>query len=123
MKFFAAATVSLLPLLAWATGDIEKSEARFQKWLSKAQSTPAIKLDDSTYDDLTGAPRDYAVLVQHTALPAQFGCEACRVFNPEFQILASSWIRGDRKGDSRVLFGSLDFPDGKASFQKVTIVG
>jgi oligosaccharyltransferase complex subunit gamma len=117
MKFLSTISLALLPLLAWAAD--RDVDARFQKWFNQAQSQPAIKLDDSTYEDLTGAPRDFSVLVQHTAMPAQFGCEACKVFNPEYHILASSWMRGDKKGESRVLFGSIDFSEGRQSFQKV----
>ena len=34
-------------------------------------------------------------------------------------MLGKSWIKGDRNGESRVIFGTLDFLEGKGTFQKV----
>ena len=106
----------VLSLAAVAQGD---SAARFNKFLSKSLSTAPLKLDDATFTDITSSPRDYTAVVLLTAMPAQFGCHLCKDFQPEYDILGKSWVNGDRKGESRVLFGTLDFPDGKGTFQKV----
>jgi oligosaccharyltransferase complex subunit gamma len=34
-------------------------------------------------------------------------------------LLAKSWTRGDKKGESRLVYGTLDFVDGKGTFQSV----
>jgi oligosaccharyltransferase complex subunit gamma len=119
MRVASLITLVALPLLALAA---EKApSARFKKWNTKMQSASPVKLDDSNYQDFVDAPRDYAAAVLLTALPAQFGCQMCKDFNPEWEILAKSWPKGDKKGNSRVIFGTLDFPDGKATFQRVRL--
>jgi len=92
---------------------------RFQDFHLKALSSTPLKLVDSTYDRLTKTPRDYSVAVLLTALESRFGCQLCREFQPEWEILAKSWTKGDRKGDSRLVYGTLDFVDGKNTFQSL----
>ena len=114
--------LSLLALAAlpFAVNAAKKtSGGRFEKYHSRFQSSAPIKLDDSSYEDLTTLPRDYATVVLLTALEARFGCNICRDFQPEWELISKSWAKGDRKGESRVVYGTLDFVDGKASFQKV----
>ena len=119
MRLLQTLTVLLLPVAALAakkpTGD------RFKQYFEKQQSSAPIKLDDDLYKQLTGAPRDYSVAVLLTALEARFGCQLCREFQPEWDILAKSWTKGDKKGESRLLFGTLDFVDGKGTFQSVCL--
>jgi oligosaccharyltransferase complex subunit gamma len=43
----------------------------------------------------------------------------CREFQPEWELLAKSWTKGDKKSESRLVYGTLDFTDGKATFQGV----
>ena len=118
MRFFQTLTALLLPVAALAakkpTGD------RFKEYFSKQLSSAPIKFDDDLYKQLTTAPRDYSVAVLLTALEARFGCKLCQDFQPEWEILAKSWTKGDKKAESRLLFGTLDFVDGKATFQSVT---
>jgi oligosaccharyltransferase complex subunit gamma len=78
-----------------------------------------IELDDSSYDDITSAPRDYHVAVLLTAMEARFGCELCRDFQPEWDMLVNSWKKGNQDEDIQLLFGTLDFAHGKNTFQKV----
>ena len=110
-------TYALLPIYAFAAQ--KRAESPFQKYLSRSLSYAPLKLDDASFTDLTGTPRDYTLVALLTAMPAQFGCQLCREFQPEFDIVARSWTSGDKKGNSKVLFGTLDFPDGKSTFQKV----
>ena len=79
----------------------------------------SIELDDSTYDDITSAPRDYHVAVLLTTMEARYGCELCREFQPEWDVLVNSWKKGNQDEDTKLLFGSLDFSQGKNTFQKV----
>jgi oligosaccharyltransferase complex subunit gamma len=118
MKLLSLITAALLPLTALAakkpTGDL------FQKYNAKQLSASgSFKLDDKTYGQLTKAPRDYSVAVLLTALEARFGCGLCNDFQPEYDLLARSWTKGDKAGEGRLLFATLDFLDGKATFQSV----
>ena len=119
MRLLHAAIFALLPF----NGSTAKkpSLAVFDDFHSRFLSSAPLILDDSSYDSLTKAPRDYGVAVLLTALEARFGCVLCRDFQPEWDILAKSWARGDKKGNTRMLFGTLDFTDGKATFQKVCL--
>lgn len=118
MKLLSLITAALLPLTALAakkpTGDL------FQKYNAKQLSASgSFKLDDKSYGQLTKAPRDYSVAVLLTALEARFGCGLCNDFQPEYDLLARSWSKGDKAGEGRLLFATLDFLDGKAVFQSV----
>jgi len=108
--------LSTLPLLSCAA---KKPIGTFEKYHERFLSSAPLKLDDVSYEALTTAPRDYGVAILLTALEARFGCALCRDFQPEWDILARSWAKGDKKGETRMLYGTLDFTDGKATFQKV----
>lgn len=116
MHFLRSLVVTLLPLTTLAA---KKSADRFQDYHTKSLSSTPLKLVDSSFDRLTTAPRDYSVAVLLTALEARFGCQLCRDFQPEWDLLAKSWTRGDKQGDSRLIFSTLDFKDGKNTFQSV----
>jgi oligosaccharyltransferase complex subunit gamma len=116
MRWLQLLTASLLPFTALAAK--KASGDRFSDFRSKASSGP-LKLDDAAYTQLTKAPRDYSVAVLLTALETRFGCVLCREFQPEWDLLGKSWAKGDRDGKSRLLFGTLDFVDGKNTFQSV----
>lgn len=120
MRLLRAAILALLPLSSLAAR--KSSVATFKEFHEKFLSAAPLKLDDSSYDVLTKAPRDYGVAVLLTALEARFGCALCRDFQPEWDVLSKSWARGDKKGNTRMLFGTLDFTDGKATFQKVGLM-
>ena len=111
---------TILPLSSFAAK--KSSPATFERFHEKFLSSAPLKLDDQSYDILTTAPRDYGVAVLLTALEARFGCVLCRDFQPEWDILSKSWARGDKKGNTRMLFGTLDFTDGKSTFQKVCLI-
>lgn len=111
--FAALGAVSCLTAAAAAAGD------KFQTYHAQSKSAP-IELDDSIYADLTSKPRDYYVAVLLTAMEARYGCQLCREFQPEWDLLARSWNKGASK-DTRMLFGTLDFGRGKNTFQKVCV--
>ncbi|KAL7623233.1 oligosaccharyl transferase subunit ost3/OST6 [Parahypoxylon ruwenzoriense] len=89
---------------------------RFSDFLAKSQASSPLKLTDSSYKKLTSAPRDYSSAVLLTALDARYGCQLCNEFQPEWDVLAKSWIKGDKNGDSRLIFGTLDFSNGRDIF-------
>ncbi|KAI9683669.1 MAG: Oligosaccharide translocation protein rft1 [Trizodia sp. TS-e1964] len=119
MKLLRALTVLLLPLPLFAA---KKAPAdKFQQFHAKSLVSTPLKLDDPLYDALTASPRDYSVVVLLTAMEARFGCQLCREFQPEWDLLSRTWIRGDKAGASRLVFGTLDFADGKEAFQKLQL--
>lgn len=77
-----------------------------------------IKLDDSLYDELTTAPRNYTAVVLLTALNQKFKCQLCREFQPEYELLAKSWISQHKNSDG-LFFGELDFEDARNTFHRV----
>ena len=117
MKIFWLQLVTLLTSLC--SGAKGAAGGTFEKYHAKSHSTAPLRLNDLTYDELTAIPRDYSVLVLLTALEVRFGCQLCRDFQSEWDLLGKSWAKGDRRGESRLLLGTLDFADGKGTFQKV----
>ena len=105
-----------LPLLVSA----KSSEDRFAIHNAKqvSQSGP-VSLNDASFAELTKAPRNYTVAVLLTALEPRFDCGACRLFQPEWNLLGKSWVKGDKNQESRLLLGTLDFSKGKNTFQTV----
>lgn len=117
MWLLKALTLSLLPSTTFSAK--KSTGGEFGLYHSKSPSSTALQLDDKVYDDLTAAPRDYTAAVLLTALEARFGCQLCRDFQPEWDLIAKSWNKGDKGGLAPVVYGTLDFADGKATFQKV----
>ncbi|KAL7788174.1 oligosaccharyl transferase [Trichoderma ceciliae] len=109
---------SILPLcLLFGGGLTKKLQAdQYEDFYRLSQRTTPLKLIDATYTTLTAAPRNHSVAVLLTALETRFGCQLCQDFQPEWDLLGRSWIRGDKAGDSRLLFGTLDFADGRDVF-------
>ncbi len=113
---------ALISSLAFLTPAIAKgfTDGKFEAYHLKSTSSGPLQLNDKTYEDVTAAPRNYTAAILLTALEARFGCQLCRDFQPEWDLIAKSWSRADTSGQHRVLYGTLDFIDGKATFQKVT---
>ncbi|KAF2835133.1 oligosaccharyl transferas-like protein subunit [Patellaria atrata CBS 101060] len=119
MRLLKSLSLLLLPLSALAAK--KSTSDRFKDFHTKSLTSTPLKLDDQLYNKLTSAPRDYGVAILLTALEARFGCQLCREFQPEWELLAKSWNKGDKAGESRLLFGTLDFVDGKATFQSMML--
>jgi len=107
---------SLSLLLGAALAKKKRLEHHEDFHQQQSQSITPLKLDDAAYNYLTAIPRDYSAAVLLTALEPKFGCQLCREFEPEWDLLGRSWIRGDKAGDSRLLFGTLDFAHGRDIF-------
>lgn len=118
MRFPRPFFLCLLPAISLAVKNDLGS--RFEDYHAKSLLSAPLKLDDASYDELTGAPRNFSAVVLLTALEARFGCQLCRDFQPEWDLIGRSWARGDKDGKLRVLYGTLDFLDGKGTFQKVS---
>jgi len=91
----------------------------FQDFHTKALSATPVKLNDALYKQLTATRRDYTAVVLLTAMDAKFGCQLCREFQPEWDLLSRSWIKGDKAGESRTIYATLDFSDGRDTFMSV----
>ncbi|KAL2833219.1 hypothetical protein BDW59DRAFT_138291 [Aspergillus cavernicola] len=118
MKLFTLFT-SLFYLIS-ITLATSSSPNKFEQYQSLSRLAP-IQLDDSSYDDLTSKPRDYYAAVILTAMESRFGCVLCREFQPEFDLIARSWNKGSTPDDFKLLFGTLDFNNGKAAFQRLML--
>lgn len=107
-------------LVASTTGVLaakRSSEERFASFHTKAlAASSAVKLTDASFRELTSGPRDYSVAVLLNALDNRYGCQMCREFQPEWDLLAKSWTKADKKADSRLVFATLDFSDGRDVF-------
>jgi oligosaccharyltransferase complex subunit gamma len=118
MKLFTFTFITSLLHLIPATLAAAPNTDKFEKYQLISRLAP-LQLNDSSYDDITSRPRDYHVAVVLTATEARFGCVLCRDFQPEFDLIARSWNKGSKPDDLKLLFGTLDFRNGKAAFQKV----
>ena len=116
---------TLLSVTLLVTGALalkQSSEERFNKFQTKSLSSTPVKLSDVTYKSITAAPRDYSVTVLLTALDPRYGCDMCQGFQSEWELLAKSWTKGDKKAESRMLFGTLDFTNGRDTFLSVCLL-
>lgn len=93
----------------------------FEDLHAKQLSSAPIKINDAKYGRLISAQRNYSTALLLTAMDARYGCQLCREFQPEFDLLARSWTKGDRAGESRVVFSMLDFNDGRETFMSVCV--
>ncbi|OGE52711.1 hypothetical protein PENARI_c009G01660 [Penicillium arizonense] len=93
---------------------------KFARYQSLSRSGP-VDLDSASYEELTSEPRDYFAVVILTATDARFGCLLCRDFEPEWDLIARSWNKGTKPDDLKVVYGTLDFDNGKAVFQKLML--
>ena len=117
MKLLKGFLLAVLPFSC--LGAKKATGSTFEAYHARSLSAAPLRLDDASYDELTSTPRNHSVVVLLTALEARFGCQLCRDFQPEWDLLAKSWAKGDKRGESRILLGTLDFADGKGTFQKV----
>lgn len=94
------------------------SDAKLEKFQALSHSGP-VELDAAAFDELTSKPRDYYAAVILTARDVRYGCAMCREFQPEWELISRSWNRGDKPDGLNVVFGTLDFDQGRMVFQKV----
>jgi oligosaccharyltransferase complex subunit gamma len=117
MKLAGPLVISLLSCSAFAAK--KPVASTFETYHARAVASTPILIDDQGYEQVTSAPRDYSVAVLLTALEDKFGCKLCRDFHSEWSVIAHSWQKGDKKGESRTLFATIDFSRGRATFMKV----
>ncbi|PSR97672.1 hypothetical protein BD289DRAFT_83252 [Coniella lustricola] len=111
---------SVLPVALLFAGSLASEVSKtFTKYHTKALASSPVKFDDAAYKEVTALPRDYSFAVLLTATDPRFGCQMCREFGPEWDLLGSSWTKGDKAGDSKIIFGTLDFNDGRDTFMSL----
>ncbi|KAI2815412.1 hypothetical protein CBS63078_8084 [Aspergillus niger] len=118
MKLFNL-LLSFLCMISSASCGLADTD-KFERYRSLSRSAP-IELNDSSYEEITSKPRDYHVAVLLTAADARYGCILCREFQPEWELIARSWNKGPKPDGLQMLFGTLDFSDGKGTFQKLML--
>ena len=116
-----AGTISLFLFSFLALAAKKPSASTFDTFYSRSLSSTPISIDDEGFEELAATPRDFSVAVLLTALEAKFGCKLCRDFQSEWDVLARSWQKGDKKGEGRTLFTTLDLSNGRATFMKVQL--
>ncbi|RMZ92013.1 hypothetical protein DV736_g742, partial [Chaetothyriales sp. CBS 134916] len=117
MRMLRLLTLVALSITALAAKKAPAAPSTFDKYLAKQRLGP-IEIDERVYDELTAGPRDYSVGVLFTARPAKYACQICKDFDPEWDIVARSWTKGDPTGQSRLLLVTLDFEHGRNVFLK-----
>lgn len=114
MRLLSLLYSAALPLVALAA-----KKPAFDEFHAKAVASAPVKLADSSYKKLTSAPRDHSVAVVLTAMDQRYQCVMCHEFQPEWDLLARSWTKGDKNAESRLIFATLDFSDGRDTFMSV----
>ena len=116
---FLSTLASACALVAGAIAAEKPTKERFVQFHRMSNLANPLILNEPSYKSLTAAPRDYSVAVVLTALDPRFGCQLCREFKSEWEVVASSWAKGDWRMQSRLFFGTLDFADGREIFLSV----
>jgi oligosaccharyltransferase complex subunit gamma len=120
MRFLRLLALTALSLTTVVGAKKPASDGKFDTYFARqASSSAPFELDESGYNELTSAPRDYSLAVLLTALDARYACGLCREFDTEWKILGRSWQKNDRTGQHRVLLSTLDFDQGRNVFMKV----
>ncbi|WWD16213.1 hypothetical protein CI109_100639 [Kwoniella shandongensis] len=78
-----------------------------------------IKLDSQSYEELLALDRDYSVSILLTALPPQYKCQPCHVFDPAFNSVAASWRKVPKQVREQHFFAKLDFENGQEVYQQL----
>lgn len=113
----------LASLLSIASLLVPALAADAAHWASIAASSPdgVIPLTSATYDEILSSDRDYGVTIILTALPAQYKCQPCHDFDPVFRAVTKSWTRVPRDDRDTHFFAQLDFQDGQAIYQRLSL--
>ncbi|KAF7363462.1 hypothetical protein MSAN_01002000 [Mycena sanguinolenta] len=114
----------LRPLLALVSLSLlaraASSDETHQKLVSLAAAGGGlIKLDSNSFELLTAPNRDWSASIEFTALDPRRRCAPCKEFNPSWQAVSKAWTKTPKEQRDKHFFGTLDFDDGQAAFQKL----
>ncbi|KAJ2741192.1 oligosaccharyl transferase subunit ost3/OST6, partial [Coemansia sp. BCRC 34301] len=88
--------------------------------LAMADSDGLARLDMEAFvKNVVAENKNYAVVVQLTALSPKYKCGPCVVLDKTLRTVARGWNRYGEK--DRIVFGSLDVDDGEELFHKMKI--
>lgn len=101
--------------------------------LQQKSSTGVIRMTPSMFDEFLVAspagasakePRDYSMTVLFNAIKPQQGCTPCRIFQKEYDMLATQWTRKrpDAKSDTPHFFAMVEFTEAQSVFAKVSFL-
>ncbi|SCU97371.1 LAMI_0F09824g1_1 [Lachancea mirantina] len=73
-----------------------------------------IKLNNANFEKIIGGKRDAYMVVLLTASSPQIGCSLCVELEPEFKLIADSWIKDhpdglSKDGENALFFAKADF--------------
>ncbi|PHH67390.1 hypothetical protein CDD81_160 [Ophiocordyceps australis] len=113
-----AALASACALYTSTVTAAKSPQQRFNDFKHLEQTTVKgpLVLNDASFQAMTAAPRDFAAAVLLTAKDPRFGCAMCREIQPEWELLGRSWANGDKQGEARMLFATIDFADARDTF-------
>lgn len=115
MLLFAASSIALVAASASTSPTkLERAQA-----LTLKSKDGLIEFNNEIYADIITKPRDYSVMVLLTAMDPRYQCQMCKIFDPEYRLLAKSWNKKNANGGD-LFFGVLDFQNGKETFNKVS---
>jgi len=110
-----------IPLLIGFLLSVGTSASARQDTSKFRQRPTPIELNDGSYDSITSTRRDYHVAILLTAIDARYGCSQCRSFQSEWDLIAHSWNKGIKPDGIKLAFGTLDFSNGRNTFQKLMV--
>lgn len=97
------------------------SNSEVSKLLKEAGGGP-IYLTDKTFEKVVNGPRDYDLILLLTAVDLRFGCQFCRVLDPEFSVVANSWHSAQPLGeDNGLIFAIADLQYTQKTFQSLKL--
>lgn len=91
-----------------------------QSLLDKEGESGPIYLTDRTFEKVVNGPREYDILVLLTATGPQYGCTFCRVFDPEYKLVAQSWHKAHKKLGGGLVFATADISQAGKIFRDVS---
>ncbi|KAF0339852.1 magnesium transporter protein-like protein 1 precursor [Gigaspora margarita] len=113
---FLSSFILLLSLCYAAKPSLESKVALLNQ--ASSQNLGVVELDSNLYDEFVAKPRNYSMAILLTALDPQINCIPCKEFDPEFRLVARSWLEAGNE-PSRLYFGVLDFKNGREVYAKL----
>ncbi|TFL07636.1 oligosaccharyl transferase subunit OST3/OST6 family [Pterulicium gracile] len=105
----------LLPLVLAAKPPQERLAELAQK------NNGVIPLDATTFELITGPKRTWSASIQLTAMDPRRRCGPCKEFDPSWKTVAEAWSTVPAKHRDTHFFGTLDFDNAQAVFQKLNL--
>jgi len=108
----------LVPLSLAAS--VEQDHAQLIQ-LAKANNG-VIPLNEASFTALTNSKRTWSASIQFTAMDKRRRCTPCKEFEPAWIAVGSAWNTVSPKDRDTHFFGTLDFENAQAVFQRLGIM-